>query len=185
MTVVTPNDRPKSVSIVLVAFLCCPLVFEFSIGIGDFVIGLSQISFFFSLCWRHNALTPEAIPAIKRNGRLEYCIWQYVIQITFIMIFEYRQSYNCCPKLRLTSCYVFKKTTGKRKKRKKERDLTQFYGKNPYAELSNVQSDNKTTPPKSSITQRLPADLGRSVGITSVTQLVWLTSLRAQPSHSP
>ena len=33
----------------LVAFLCCPLVFEVSVGIGFFVIGLSQISFFFSL----------------------------------------------------------------------------------------------------------------------------------------
>ena len=32
----------------LVAILCCPLVFEFSVGIGVFVIGLSEISFFFS-----------------------------------------------------------------------------------------------------------------------------------------
>ena len=30
--------------------MCCPLVFEFSVGIGGFVIGLGQISFFFSLC---------------------------------------------------------------------------------------------------------------------------------------
>ena len=30
------------------AFVCCPLVFEFSVGIGGFVIGLGQISFFFS-----------------------------------------------------------------------------------------------------------------------------------------
>ena len=30
--------------------MCCPLVFEFSVGIGAFVIGLGQISFFFSLC---------------------------------------------------------------------------------------------------------------------------------------
>ena len=29
--------------------VCCPLVFEFSVGIGVFVIGLGQISFFFSL----------------------------------------------------------------------------------------------------------------------------------------
>ena len=29
--------------------MCCPLVFEFSVGIGDFVIGLGQISLFFSL----------------------------------------------------------------------------------------------------------------------------------------
>ena len=32
----------------LVAFECCPLVFEFSVGIGGFVIGLGQIFFFFS-----------------------------------------------------------------------------------------------------------------------------------------
>ena len=62
MTVVTPTDRPKSVSnryvievcfcfcfFFFVAFLCCPLVLEFSVGKGVFVIGLSQISFFFSL----------------------------------------------------------------------------------------------------------------------------------------
>ena len=29
--------------------MCYPLVFEFSVGIGGFVIGLSQIFFFFSL----------------------------------------------------------------------------------------------------------------------------------------
>ena len=28
--------------------MCCPLVFDFSVDIGGFVIGLGQISFFFS-----------------------------------------------------------------------------------------------------------------------------------------
>ena len=37
----------------------------------------------------------------------------------------------------------------------------------------------KTTPQKSSIKQRLRTDLGRSVGVTTATQLVWLTGLRA------
>ena len=52
---VTPTDRPKSVRncCVIEVFggvcVCCPLVFEFSVGIGVFVIGLGQISFFFSL----------------------------------------------------------------------------------------------------------------------------------------
>ena len=52
---VTPTDRPKSVRnrCVIEVFgsvcVCCPLVFEFSVGIGGFVIGLGQISFFFSL----------------------------------------------------------------------------------------------------------------------------------------
>ena len=52
---VTPTNRPKSVRnrCVIEVFggvcVCCPLVFEFSVGIGGFVIGLGQISFFFSL----------------------------------------------------------------------------------------------------------------------------------------
>ena len=52
---VTPTDRPKSVRnrCVIEVFggvcVCCPLVFEFSVGIRGFVIGLGQISFFFSL----------------------------------------------------------------------------------------------------------------------------------------
>ena len=52
--VVTPTERPKSVRnrcviYVLVAFLCRHFLFlEFSVGIRSSVIGLSQISFFFS-----------------------------------------------------------------------------------------------------------------------------------------
>ena len=50
MTVVTPTDRPESVRNrclieVLVAFLCCPLVFQIFVGIRFYVIALSQISF--------------------------------------------------------------------------------------------------------------------------------------------
>ena len=37
----------------------------------------------------------------------------------------------------------------------------------------------QTTPQKSSIKQRLLTDLGRSVGVTTATQLVLLTGLRA------
>ena len=43
----------------------------------------------------------------------------------------------------------------------------------------------QTTTQKSSITQRLRTDLGRSVGVPTATQLVWLPGLRAQPSHFP
>ena len=56
--------------------------------------------------------------------------------------------------------------------REKGRDLPQSYDK------------HKKTPPKSLKTQRLRTDLGRSAGVTTATQLVWLTDLRAQPSHS-
>ena len=56
MTVDTQNDRPKSVRNrcvieVLVAFWCCPLVIEYTVVIGIFVIGLSQISFFLFLSY--------------------------------------------------------------------------------------------------------------------------------------
>ena len=43
----------------------------------------------------------------------------------------------------------------------------------------------QTTPQKSSFTQRLWTDLGRSVGVTTATQLVWLTVLQDPHSHSP
>ena len=51
-------------------------------------------------------------------------------------------------------------------------------------EKSKKQRDNTKTPPKTSITQRLRTDLGRSVGETTATQLVWLNRLTgSQPSH--
>ena len=54
VAVVTPTDRPKSVRNrcvieVFMACLCCRVAFlDFSVGVGAFVIGLSQISSFFS-----------------------------------------------------------------------------------------------------------------------------------------
>ena len=53
-------------------------------------------------------------------------------------------------------------------------------------EKSKKQRDNTKTPPKTSITQRLPTDLRRAVGVSIATQLVWLNQLTgSQPSHSP
>ena len=54
VAVVTPTDRPKSVRnrcvielfVALFVLSLCP--FDISVGVGDFVIGLSQISSFFS-----------------------------------------------------------------------------------------------------------------------------------------
>ena len=46
-------------------------------------------------------------------------------------------------------------------------------------EMSKGQSYNTNNATKNSITQRLRTDLGRSVGVTTATQLVWLTGLRA------
>ena len=53
-------------------------------------------------------------------------------------------------------------------------------------EESKKQRDNTKTPTKTSITQRLRTDLGRSVGATTITQLVCLNwSKGSQPSHLP
>ena len=58
--------------------------------------------------------------------------------------------------------------------REKGRDLTQSSHKSPYTNR-NVIRAKQTTPQKSSITQGLRTDLGRSVGVPTATQLVWLT----------
>ena len=61
--------------------------------------------------------------------------------------------------------------------REKERDLTQSYYKNHTPieiPKSNVTPQNAT---KMSIIQRLRADLGRPVGVTAATPLVWLNSV--------
>ena len=69
--------------------------------------------------------------------------------------------------------------------REKGRDLTQSYDKSSYTSRNvKGQSDNtNNATKKKSITQLLQTDLGRSVGVTTATQLVWLTGSRAQHSH--
>ena len=52
-------------------------------------------------------------------------------------------------------------------------------------EMSKGQSDNTNNAKKSSFTQRLWTDLGRSVGVTTANQPVWLTVLQGPHSHSP
>ena len=54
MAVVTPTDHPKSVRVVVLSkfllefFVLSRCFLDFSVGVGAFVIGLSQISSFFS-----------------------------------------------------------------------------------------------------------------------------------------
>ena len=68
--------------------------------------------------------------------------------------------------------------------REKEIDLTRFYDKTPtltdntksntksHQNNSKKQRDNTKTPPKTSNTQRFRFDIGRSVGVTTATQMV-------------
>ena len=67
----------------------------------------------------------------------------------------------------------------------KEGYLTQTYDKKTlYQRKMRKPMNNTKTPPKTSITQRLQTDLGRSVGVTTVIQLVWLNQFTGtQPSH--
>ena len=70
--------------------------------------------------------------------------------------------------------------------RKKEKDLTQSTEKKTVTENSKKQSDDTKTPPKTSITQRLRIYIGRSIGVTTATQQVWLNRFTgSQPSHLP
>ena len=73
------------------------------------------------------------------------------------------------------------------RKEKKEEIWLSTVTKTPTpTEQSKKQRDNIKTPPKTLITQLLRTDLGRSVGVTAVPQLVWLNQFTsAQPSHSP
>ena len=67
--------------------------------------------------------------------------------------------------------------------REKGRDLTYTFVKIPYTngKLKKV-SDNTKMPHKCSTTTQLVTDLG--VGLATAMQLVSLTGLRDQPSHS-
>ena len=61
-----------------------------------------------------------------------------------------------------------------------------FYNKTIYQQKIRKLMDNIKPPPKTSITQRLQTDLGRSVGVTTVIQLVWLNRITGtQPSRLP
>ena len=68
----------------------------------------------------------------------------------------------------------------------KGRDLTQSCDKSRYTHRKKFknQRDNLKNATKTLITQRLRTDLGRSVGVTAVTPLVWLNWFtNAQPSN--
>ena len=66
---------------------------------------------------------------------------------------------------------------GRDKEKKEEIWLSPMTKAPTPTEMSKGQSDNTNNATKNSIKQRLRTDLGRSVGVTTATQLVWLTVL--------
>ena len=62
--------------------------------------------------------------------------------------------------------------------REKEGDLTQSCDEHPYTNRKfKSELTTQKAPQKTSITQRLWTDLGLSVGVTTVIQLLWLNRL--------
>ena len=67
----------------------------------------------------------------------------------------------------------------------KERDRTQSFDKTPYIHRKIQKSTwQHKTPPKTSITQQMRTDLGRSIEVTTTTQLFrWNRLTDSQPPH--
>ena len=95
----------------------------------------------------------------------------------------YYSTWSCSPFILCTKINSYLYSTTKRKR--EEIWLSPVTKSLIPIEMSNGQRDNTKTPPNSSITQRLRTDLGRSVWVATVAQLVWLSGLRAKHSHSP
>ena len=76
--------------------MCCPLVFEFSVGIGGFVIGLGQISFFFS----HNIYFGKRLNIICRltcelQGYCVLCTWYKLPKFTTTFVIDLLSAEYC------------------------------------------------------------------------------------------
>ena len=77
-------------------------------------------------------------------------------------------------------CEIPSKSQAILRKRKRKRSDSVLWQKPLHQQkCQKGKVTTQTTPQKSSIKQRLRTDLGRSVGVTKATQLVWLTGLRA------
>ena len=103
----------------------------------------------------------RVVPCRCRTGTLQNparCLWRWEPDRRYIFFFN--------PPAHLCR-YIYRQKGG---------DLTLSYDKSPYTH-GNVKRavTTQTTSQKSSIKQRLRTDLGRSVGVTTATQLVWLT----------
>ena len=80
MTAVAPTDRPKSVRNSCVikvfggVFMLSRCFLDYSVGVGVFVTGLSQISSFFSCVWSPSVPLQSMI---LRDPKLDICICDY------------------------------------------------------------------------------------------------------------
>ena len=87
-----------------------------------------------------------------------------------------------CVACDLRSTLVELESRGQKRKKKRYDSISPVTKTPTPTEQFKKQRDNIKTPPKTLITQLLQTDLGRSVGVTVVTQLVWLNRFTsAQP----
>ena len=105
------------------AFLCCPLVFECSVGKGVFVIGLSQISFFSShLLFNHSpfihgseGFRTDPVCMFSSPPLLPVFFSTFVVYVSHILLpllincaFLYRQLLKAIPEFELESLSCLK-----------------------------------------------------------------------------
>ena len=109
-----------------------------------------------------------------------YISWKFIklnkITVSGDFYFSYPNLIMC-----LSSAEIYYSIINKRKRKRYDSVLWQKPLHQQKCQKGKVTT--QTTPQKSSIKQRLRTDLGRSVGVTTATQLVWLTGLTGPPSH--
>ena len=86
---------------------------------------------------------------------------------------------SSCPRDITYHAFILKSSTNGHKRKRKRSDSVLWQKPLHQQKCQKGKATTQTTPQKSSIKQRLRTDLGRSVGVTTATQLVWLTGLRA------
>ena len=150
MAVVTPTDRPKSVR-----NRCVIELFSGVVGVI-----LNKNSF---ISQNNRSITETRVIGTENN----LCKFE----LGPIIFLDSKGIWNLKYKeIRGSGAKLFLRENG--------RDLTQSYDKSPCTNR-NVQrakwQHKQHNATKSSSTQRLRTDLGRSVGVTTATQLVWLT----------
>ena len=136
----------------------------------------------FNIPFRHRLLKPVERESLASRTAL-YCKDKRVPRI-FRMIIVILDSITIKRNRKISDSVLWRKHLHQQKiqknTRKKGRDLTQSYDKSPYThrKKSKKQHDNiKNATKKTSITQRLQTDSGRSLWVTTAIQL------GTQPSH--
>ena len=126
----------------------------------------------FNLFWHYSPLPTYGVIKNNPSGNFLTIYW---MQTQYILLLgeQVLTIFLCIKRVRLNWNFILNDD-------KKEEIWPSPMTKAPTpTEMSKGQVTTQTAPQKSTIKQQLRTDLGRSVGVTEATQLVWLTGLRA------